>query len=234
MMSTAFRIIPVVAVLLACLWGSAPPAAAQSKKMTILEYYNSFVMWKKLGFEHLIDRKIGPEGRQEHASRGAYMYDIIVDAPNGFLQYATGCSCHQEIYSYAIFKTAGGDVYLSASGRNLNFYKFVGANKWIDETKTVVPEIGLGAFLAEGASPESIPANVRKCSAIFYAVPRYGTVVTAELRLYSKHQDDPERSEQEWKRLEALRPAFRKAYRYTKLNLPWDRERGVITIGKKE
>ncbi len=159
------------------------PDRPEAKSMGVDTYYNSFIMWSKMGDDWLIEREAAGDGTIRWKTRGMTgAYDIIVDLANGYIQYTTGCLCHPEIVSCAIFSAKQSDMYISFSSSKLRFYKYLGSGNWRDETRTVVPELSWRAFAGGSAAPDK---ELLDHTIIRYTVPRVGTTVIAEISLYS-------------------------------------------------
>ncbi len=224
------RIASIILVLAtAALFAPSRPAA---KSMGVDTYYNSFIIWSKKGTDWLIEREAAGDGTIRWKTRGTTgAFNVIVDLANGYLQYTTGCSCHPEIVSCAIFSAKGNDMYISFSSNKLKFYKYLGSGNWRDETRAVVPELSWRAFAGGSAPPDR---ELLDHTIINYTVPRVGTTVIAEIVLYSKHQDDPGRFEETQKLMQALQPRFTKAFRYRSIELRWSKEKAKLTVGGKK
>lgn len=204
------------------------------KHPSILEFYNLFTHWKNKNdamqiyqYETINNKTIDWKMKNAHA------YRILVDLPNGYLEYNMGCSCHSVHYSYAIFTTSSDDVYLSFGSDELKFYKYLDNGTWVDATNLIVPNIYFESFMDE-KNIQLISDKLKKNIKINFQIPRHGTDIIATIQLYTKHDNVFDTEYKSKKSLNVFKPEFDKTFKYKKITFTWDINQAKVSMSKKE
>ncbi len=164
---------------------------------------------------------------------------VTVDDANGYLQVSDIEGDLGSETTFAIFRKADGSRIFACSelersddgtGMNLTFYELRGG-RMVEITRPLVPRMDLVDFLAPGATP---PARKYRPVLLHYILPRTGTTirVQAEARDGDHSFVDPQGGM--WPQAEVQRYwQIVGARRYRAIELNWDRNRGVFTVGRK-
>lgn len=166
---------------------------------------------------------------------------VTVDDANGYLQVRDFEGDLGSETTLAIFRKADGSRIFACSelersddgtGTSLTFYELRG-RRLVEITRPLVPRVDLADFLAPGTPP---PARKYRAVILHYILPRAGTTIRVQPEALDSDQSfaDPREPTGMWPQADIQRYWRMVAERrYRAIELPWNRDRGVFTVGRK-